>query len=308
MIEWLNKPMILGISALWYVLMAFFVALPCSQIGAFLMLRRMSLVGDAISHSVLPGIVIAFVLIRDVNSPWIFVGATLAGMLVTFLIEQIHQKTRMKQDAAIGIAFTALFAFGVLLVGLFAGRVHLDAECVVYGELTDITNYREVPVFGYRVPQPLFIAGVVALFTLIVIKLSYRVLLVTSFDAQHATAIGYKPALVQHLLMGMLSLVVVNAFVSVGAILVIALLIIPAATAYLCTHRLVLMMFLSGFHALISSVVALYVYAYLNCSFAAAMVVTGLSLFVLAWLFGPADGIVVKAFLCRIKVLDNQAV
>ncbi len=97
MTEWLDKPLILGIDAFWYVLMAFFVALPCPQLGTFLVLRRMSLVGDAISHSVLPGIVIAFVLIRDVNSPWILVGATLAGMLVTFLIEQIHQKTKHQQ-------------------------------------------------------------------------------------------------------------------------------------------------------------------------------------------------------------------
>jgi len=278
---------------LWYVLMACVVAIPCSQLGSFLMLRRMSLIGDAISHSVLPGIVIAFILVRDVESPWILVGATAAGLLVTYLIELIHQKTRVKQDAAIGIAFTALFALGVLLVGLFANRVHIDAECIVYGELTDITHYSEVaiPGIGVGVPMPLVTSSVVMLITLALIIVFFRVLLLTSFDSELAASLGYKPQLAQHVLMGVLSMVVVNSFSSVGAILVIALLIIPAASAYLCTYRLWLMMVLSGVHAILSSILGFYVYEMLNCGYAAAMVVSGVALFLLAWVFGPRDGL-----------------
>jgi len=284
--------------------MAMVVALPCSQIGSFLILRRMSLVGDAISHSVLPGIVIAFLFVRDLSSPWLLMGAALAGLLVTFLIEFIHSKTRVKQDAAIGIAFTSLFAIGVILVSVFASDVHIDEKCVVYGELTDVTDKRSITIGHYmseakgrlsiELPIPLLVSAIIAFITSIAVVVFYRVLLLSSFDPGLAASVGYRPRIVHYGLMGLLSLVVVTSFQAVGAILVIALLIIPAASAYLCTHRLKIMLLLSGLHAALSSVFALYMFVHVNCSYAAAMVVSGLGLFCLAWLFGSVDGVVWK--------------
>lgn len=296
MFDWIERPFILGgESVIYLVLMAFFVALPCSQLGSFLVLRRMSLVGDAISHSVLPGIVVAFLFTEDLSSPWLLVGASGAGMLVTFMIELIHGKTRVKQDAAIGIAFTSLFSIGVILVSIYASKVHIDADCVVYGKLVDILNYDGVMMFGYEVPKPLVTSAVVAAITMLTVIVSYRVLLLSSFDPGMAASIGYRPRIVHYLLMAVLSMVVVTSFQAVGAILVIALLIIPAASAYLCTHRLKVMLVLAGVHAALSSIIGLYFYVWMDCSFAAAMVVAGGGLFILAWLFGPTDGIVIKA-------------
>ncbi len=296
MFDWIERPFILGHESVFYlVMMAFCVALPCSQLGSFLVLRRMSLVGDAISHSVLPGIVVAFLFTEDLSSPWLLVGASGAGLLVTFMIEMIHSKTRVKQDAAIGIAFTSLFAIGVILVSVYASKVHIDADCVVYGKLVSIFDYDRVAMFGYDVPKPLVTSAVVAALTMLTVIVCYRILLLSSFDPGMAASIGYRPRIVHYLLMAVLSMVVVTSFQAVGAILVIALLIIPAASAYLCTHRLKVMLLLSGIHALLSSIMGLYLYVWMDCSFAAAMVVAGAILFLIAWLFGPVDGIVVKA-------------
>jgi manganese/zinc/iron transport system permease protein len=299
MFEWIERPFILGTEDVFYlVMMAFCVALPCSQLGSFLVLRRMSLVGDAISHSVLPGIVVAFLFTEDLSSPWLLVGASGAGLLVTFMIELIHSKTRVKQDAAIGIAFTSLFSIGVILVSVYASQVHIDADCVVYGKLVDILN-DDVMMFGYEVPKPLVTSAIVAALTMLTVIVCYRILLLSSFDPGMAASIGYRPRIVHYALMAVLSMVVVTSFQAVGAILVIALLIIPAAAAYLCTHRLKVMLILSGIHALISSVMGLYLYVWIGCSFAAAMVVAGAILFMFAWLFGPADGIITKAIYRR---------
>lgn len=296
MFDWIERPFILGGESVFYLLMmAFCVALPCSQLGTFLVLRRMSLVGDAISHSVLPGIVVAFLFTEDLSSPWLLVGASGAGMLVTFMIELIHSKTRVKQDAAIGIAFTSLFAIGVILVSVYASKVHIDADCVVYGNLVDILNYDSVPMLGFDVPKPLVASAIVAALTMLAVIASYRILLLSSFDPGMAASVGYRPRIVHYILMAVLSMVVVTSFQAVGAILVIALLIIPAASAFLCTHRLKVMLMLAAVHAALSSIIGLYFYVWMDCSFAAAMVVAGGGLFLLAWLFGPCDGIIVKA-------------
>lgn len=297
MSEYLTRPWdYFGIGAVWLTLMCFLVALPCSQLGSFLVMRRMSLVGDAISHSVLPGIVIAFMFVGDLASPWLLIGAAFAGLLVTVLIEQIHRRTRIKQDSAIGIAFTSLFALGVVLLNVYLKKIHLDQQCVLEGQIGDILNYDGPEIMGYIVPEPIITMSVVCLLTIALVAVFYRVLLLSSFDAGLAASFGYKPAVVHYCLMGFLSVVVVAAFQAVGAILVIALLILPGATAYLCTHNMRTLLVLAGIHALISSVMGIYMNVWINGSQSAATVVAGLGLFILAWLFGPADGVIFKAW------------
>ena len=158
-IEYITLPWdVLGIGALWLILMAFFVALPCSQMGSFLILRRMALTGDAISHSVFPGVVIAFYITGDLSSPWLIVGAGLAGLASTVIIELIHKWTRVKQDAATGISFTALFALGVLLMELLLGKnVDLDLECVLHGRLGLLLEDDRLALFGLMVPAPVLV-------------------------------------------------------------------------------------------------------------------------------------------------------
>lgn len=269
----------------WVVLMGFFVALACGLIGNFLVLRRMALVGDAISHSILPGIAVAFLLMKSRGTLVMFGGALAAGLVTTLLIEFIHSRTRVKQDAAIGIVFSTLFAIGVLLISMFAGQVDLDADCVLYGELGLIGMEPKAVVGGLEIaPQPVLTMGVVCMLVIALIAFFYKELLVSSFDPALATSLGVRPGVVHHVLMAALSVVVVSAFRSVGAILVIAMLILPGATAYLLVSRLPRMLMLSALHAALSAVIGLHLGIWLNCSIGAAMVVAGAGLFSLAWL------------------------
>jgi manganese/zinc/iron transport system permease protein len=298
---------LLRIDNWWMITMCFLVALPCALLGAFLILRRMSLVGDAISHSALPGIVVAFAFVGDLSSPWLLVGAAIAGVLVTFLIEQIHRHTRIKQDAAIGIAFTSLFALGLVLIRVLLGdKVHLHQDSVLEGNVSHVAYAATVNVFGFDVPDSIIPAAIVAVVTLVLIMIFYRVLTLSSFDSGLAASFGYKPAMVHYTLMAVISVVVVSAFEAVGAILVIALLILPGATAYLCTHRLKLMLVLSVVHALSSSILGVYLSVLFNGKESAGVVVAGTILFIIAWMFGPADGVIIKAIQRRNNTLEES--
>lgn len=272
----------------WMVLMAFLVTATCGLIGNYLILRRMALVGDAISHSVLPGLAVAYLATGALSLPAMLAGALGAGLLTTSLIEFIHSRSRIKADAAIGITFCTLFALGVVLINVFASRVHLDAECVLYGEL----SYLHKPASAWA-PRPVWIMGGVGLLTALLIVVFYKELLVSSFDAMLAASLGFSPKWIHLGLMAMLSVIIVSAFESVGAILVIAMLILPGATAQLLTTRLPLCLWLSVLHAALCSVLGLHLAVWLDCSMAGAVVVAGAFLFVLAWMFGP-EGLVKK--------------
>ncbi len=287
--------------------MCFLVALPCALLGAYLILRRMSLVGDAISHSALPGIVVAFAFVGDLSSPWLLVGAAIAGLLVTFLIEQIHVHTRIKQDSAIGIAFTSLFALGLVLIRVLVGdKVHLHQDMVLEGNVSHVAYAETIKILGLEVPDSIIPAAIVAVVTLLLIVIFYRVLTLSSFDSGLAASFGYKPNVLHYMLMAVISVVVVSAFEAVGAILVIALLILPGASAYLCTHRMKLMLVLSGVHALISSILGVMMSLWFNGKESAGVVVAGTILFLLAWMIGPVDGVLVKAIQRRRNILTES--
>jgi manganese/zinc/iron transport system permease protein len=286
----------------WIVAMGFFVALACGLLGNFLILRRMALVGDAISHSILPGIVIAFLLGRSRGPIVMFVGAVIAGMLTTLLIEIIQRRSRIKQDAAIGIVFSTFFAIGVLLISLFAGHIDLDADCVLFGELGYAGLEERVILFGYATAPPaVLVMGVVCLVVIAFILFFYKELLVTCFDSALATSLGIKPAIYHYALMGLLSVVVVSAFKAVGAILVVATLILPGATAYLLSSRLPVMLALSALHAVLSAVMGMHLGVWLDCSFGAALVVAGAFLFCLAW-----AATAISRFLARSNAAKSQ--
>ena len=275
----------------WIVLMGFLVATACGLIGTFLIMRRMALVGDAISHSVLPGLAVAFLITNNRGSVAMFLGAVGAGIVTTLLIEFIHTRSRIKQDAAIGISFTTLFAIGVILITLYADKIDLDQECVLYGEIAF------VPLESYTAgiaPAPVFRMAAVTLMIVAAIACFYKQLLVASFDPGLAQSLGINTTVVHYALMVMLSVTVVSAFHSVGAILVIAMLIIPGATAYLLCARLPAMLWLTPLHAAISSLLGLHLAIWLDCTVAGAMVVAATGLFGLAWLFAPQQGVIAQ--------------
>lgn len=279
----------------WIALMGFLVTTACGLVGNYLILRRMALVGDAISHSVLPGLAVAFILSGSRNSWAMFIGALCAGGVTTLIIEFIHKKTRIKQDSAIGIAFSTLFAVGVILISVFADKVDLDQDCVLYGEIAFIplesfTHLGKI-VLG---PPSVIRMAAICLLTILVILIFYKELLVSSFDPGLASSMGINAAVVHYGLMGLLSLVVVSAFESAGAILVIAMLIMPGATASLLSHRLPFVMLLSVVQATLTSVFGITLAVWLNCSVAGAMVVVASILFCLAWFFSPTEGLILK--------------
>lgn len=276
----------------WIALMGFFVTAACGLVGNYLILRRMALVGDAISHSVLPGLVLGFLVANSRGSAAMFTGALIAGVVTTILIEVIHKKSRVKQDSAIGITFSSLFAIGVILISLYADKVDLDQECVLYGEIAYIAVGSPLDWGGLSLGPPAVVRmGVILVLTGLLILVFYKELLVSSFDPGLAFSLGINPHGVHYSLMAWLSIVVVSAFESVGAILVIAMLILPGATASLLSTRLPRIHLLSLAHAAVSSVLGIHLAVWLECSIAAAMVVMGAVLFVLAWTFSPIDGL-----------------
>lgn len=275
----------------WLVITSFLVALASALPGVFLVLRRMSLAGDAISHSVLPGIVVAFLFTGSLDSPLLVIGAATAGLLVMLLIEALHRGAGIREDAATGIAFTAFFATGVLLLKSYAGKVDLDPDCVLFGSLETAVHGERVAFGSWEIPGAAVSGGAAALSMVLFLFFAYRVLLLGSFDAAHARTAGFRPGLINVLLMGAVSVVVVVAFQAVGAVLAVALLILPGATGLLCAKRVPGVLWVAAMHALLSSVGGLYVAVALDCNAAAAMVIAGAMLLGMAWLFGPMDGV-----------------
>lgn len=272
--------------SLWIVVMGFFVIAACGLVGNYLLLRKMALVGDAISHSVLLGLVVVFLLFRTVSTPLMFAGAVLTGILTVGMIEFIHRQTRVKPDAAVCIAFTTLFALGVLLLSIaeVAGPVHIDPECVLYGEIAFIALDAPVTIGGVSLAPPSVLRmGLVLVAVVILIRIFYKELLITSFDPGLARSLGFRSGAWHYGLMILLSIVVVSAFEAVGAILAVAMLIVPPMFAAQLSNRLPVRLYLTGLHAALASIGGYHLSLWLNCSTAGAMVVVAALLFLLAW-------------------------
>lgn len=270
----------------WIVLMGFFVAAGCGLVGNYLLLRRMALVGDAISHSILFGLVAVFLVFQHASTPLMFLGAVGAGLLTVVLIEFIHRQSRVKADAAICISFTVLFALGVVLLSVaeVGGPVHIDADCVLYGEIAFVPLEPPVVVQGFALGPPAVVRmGGVFFGVLAAIALFYKELLVTSFDSGLAQSLGMKTGIWHYGLMVVLSLAVVSAFEAVGAILAIAMLIVPPMFAAQLSNRLPVRLLLTVLNAALSAILGYHLSVWLQCSAAGAMVVASSFLFVAAY-------------------------
>lgn len=279
---------------MWIILIGALVACSCSIVGCFLVLRKMSMIGDAISHSVLPGIVLAFLFSggsRD--SLFMMLGAAALGLITVFLI-QMFQNSGVQSDASIGVVFTALFAVGVVLVSLFTREVDLDLDCVLYGEIA-YAPWDTFEIGGKSLgPRAVWGVGASLLLNIIVIGLFYKQFKLCSFDPALAAALGIPVALFHYLLMGLVSVSTVASFESVGAILVVGMIIVPAATAYLLTDKLSIMIAISMVIGIISSVVGYYVAYLFDASIAGSMITVAGAIFLLVFLLSPTHGVVMK--------------
>ncbi|MCX6182074.1 MAG: metal ABC transporter permease [Bacteroidetes bacterium] len=240
------------------IITACLVAVTSSIIGCFLILRKMAMVGDAISHSVLPGIVIAFMMGGKLGSWYLLVGAAVFGIITTFLIEFFNKKGGMQHDATIGVVFTSLFALGIILVTVYARDVDIDQDCVLYGELDHVAIEDGVHLSGLIIPYTVIRLSVMLLCVIALVIIGYRGLFLTTFDAAYAATIGISVMSWHYILMAAVSLSTVLSFGSVGAILVVAFLITPPATAYLLTDKLKQMIFLSVLFGITGSIIGYY--------------------------------------------------
>ncbi|MGN1402076.1 MAG: metal ABC transporter permease [Bacillus sp. (in: firmicutes)] len=279
--------------AIWIMIIGSLIASACALVGCYLVLRKMSMVGDAISHSVLPGIVIAYLISGSMDSIFMIAGAAALGLITVYLIS-LFSNTGVQADASIGVVFTALFSIGVVLVSVFANQVHLDVEHILYGEIA-YAPWNTIMIAGVEAgPRAVWIGGAVLLINILVIALFYKQFKICSFDPGLAAAMGIPVAFFHYLLMTLVSVTTVASFESVGAILVVGMLIVPAATAYLLTDRLRNMLIISCLAGIISTVSGYYMAYFLNASIAGCMVVSAGILFVISLLFSPSHGIMSK--------------
>lgn len=256
------------------------IAVSCGLLGTFLMLRKMAMTGDAISHSVLPGIVIAFMISGSREGFAMIIGAGLFGVLATVLIEYLVSKVKLQADASIGITFTFLFAVGIILITFFANQVDLDQDCVLYGEIAYVPIDLWITSNNTNMgPRVLYLALVNLTLIVLFISLFYKELKLSTFDPQFAAAMGLSTTAINYGLMGMVSYTTVSSFEAVGAILVVAFLAVPPAIAYLWTKDLKKLLGLTVLIGIMISFFGYYMAYYINSSIAGAMAtVAGLML------------------------------
>ncbi|MCC7203844.1 MAG: metal ABC transporter permease [Phycisphaeraceae bacterium] len=228
----------------WIIAAGVLCAMSCALVGNFLVLRKMSMMGDAISHAVLPGIAVAFLISQSRQSIWMFLGAAVVGVLTAVLTQGIHKLGRVDESAAMGVVFTSLFALGLVIIVRAADKIDLDPSCVLYGSL-EATPGDLWPIGPWHVPRAVVILGGVFLVNLAAVAVFFKELRLTSFDPALADSLGISTSAMQYLLMTLTAMTTVASFESVGSIIVIAMLIVPAATAYLLTDRLGVMILLS---------------------------------------------------------------
>lgn len=281
----------------WIVVTGALSAMSCALLGNYLVLRRISMMGDAISHTVLPGLAVAFLVTGSRSGIPMLVGATVVGVLTAYLIQAIYKMGNLDKGAAMGVTFTTFFALGLILIRQAADHVDLDPSCVLYGAI-ELTPLDVSTFFGVEIPRAAATGGAALLLNGLFVLAFYKELKITSFDPALATTLGINSEIMHYVLMTLVAATAVVAFESVGSILVIAMLIVPGATAYLLTDRLPVMLALSLLLAALSAVLghigAITVptwFGFRDTSTAGMMAVATGVLFLLAFLLSPRYGL-----------------
>ncbi|HYP60576.1 MAG TPA: metal ABC transporter permease [Thermomicrobiales bacterium] len=270
MIDWLTDPfryqfMLNGLIA------AVLVGITCATLGSYVVLRRMAFIGDALAHTTLPGLVIAYL------QGWsLFGGAVMAGVATALGIGWLSKRGDVREDTAIGIVFTGMFAFGILLIS--TAQSFRDLTHMLFGNILGVTDHE------------LRLIGLITLIVVVMLFLFHKELELTSVDPVYADVIGLRTGLVRYGLLVLLALATVAGIQAVGVVLTSALLITPAATASLLTNRLPRMMAISTLVAVASGVIGLYASYYANYSSGASIVLTATGFFLLAWIWRTATG------------------
>lgn len=287
------------------LLMGCLVCICCALVGTFVSLRRMALLGDAISHGILPGIVLAYLFSGSLSLLPMWIGATLAGLACGASIQWLHTKTPLREDAAMALTFTSFFALGMVLLGLNAENIHLDAACILYGEIGLIPLEPSIIIGGTNLGnQSLWSMGCITLVTLLGILAFYKFLLVTSFDLSLARSLGVPINLVQYGLMLLLALVVVASFEAVGVILVLAMMILPPTSMSFFCDRLPMVLLNCLPLSILYTVGGIYLAYGINFPISASIALTAVAIFIPCCLLGPKGGALL--FLLRPKTVNSK--
>lgn len=269
-------------------------AVSCALLGVFLVLKNMAMVADALSHTVLLGIVLGYFIAGDLDSPILFVGAALFGVMTVYAIEYAVNKFAIQSDAATGLVFTLLFALAIILISKYARNVHLDVDVVLSGEVVFAT-LNTMEIFGIQVPISFARMFVMLVINLAFVTVTYQQLKVSIFDPVYAKSIGVAVGFLNLVLMTLVSITTVVAFDTVGAILVISLMVAPALSAHLLSKRLSIMLLVALLYGVINSVLGYYVAIYFNVSISGTIAFAGFVTFLLTLLFAP-NGLIGKRF------------
>jgi manganese/zinc/iron transport system permease protein len=275
------------------VLVAGLVATACGLLGPFLVLRRMALLSDAVSHAVLPGIVAVW-LVAQTRAPLpVVLGAAAFAVLCVLGIDALRSTGLVASDAAIALVFPALFSLGVLGITRYADGIHLDLDSTIYGEIAFVP-FDTVPLGGYELARAGVVLGVVVLLNLLLVLVLWKELKATTFDPQFGATVRLHPRLLSRLLLVAAAVTAVAAFDAVGAILVVTMLIVPAATAFLLTDRLVVMVALAVGVGWVGAAAGYAIALPLDSSIAGAMGLVCAACFGLALLVSPRHGLLTR--------------
>ncbi len=280
--------------AAWIILTAALVGLSCGLIGVFLILRKTAMMADAISHTVLLGIVVAFIVTKELHGIHMLIGAMIAGVVTALLVQWLHAQG-VQQEASIGVVFTTLFAIGVILIATSIGdNVHLDVQHTLMGEITFVPwNKTVLPLIG-EIPKATALLLFVFFIVFIFIIVFYKEWKITSFDPALAASLGIPVTLMHYLFMTLVSMTAVASFDAVGAIMVVAMLITPAAAAYLWTDRLLYMLVLSSTFGVISAIIGYVLASWIDTSISGSMAFATGILFIVSFFFSPKYGLIAK--------------
>lgn len=276
------------------ILTAGLVATAAGLLGPFLVLRRVALMSDAVSHAVLPGIVVVW-LVAHTRAPLpVIAGAAVFAIVCVLAIDALRATNLVKSDAAIALVFPALFALGVLGITRYASGIHLDLDSTIYGEIA-FSPFQTLEFAGFEIARSIVLLAAVAALNLALITLLWKEYKVTTFDAEFSRTIGIPPALLSRLLLIAVAVTAVTAFESVGAILVVTLLIVPAATAYLLTDRLSVMIAVTVGIGWFSAIAGHTTALQLDASIAGATGLVAAGCFALALIAAPRYGLLARA-------------
>jgi manganese/zinc/iron transport system permease protein len=278
----------------WSMATAAAVSAACALVGSFLVVRRMSLLGDAIAHAVLPGIAVAVLAGGRLGGPLVLAGAVGAALVTVWLTRALHTAVGLAEDAGAGVVFTSLFALGVVIVTLFASQIDLDPQCVLFGIL-ELAAFDLVDLGPIAVPRALVTAVVVLGLVATTLLATWRLQVFTAFDPAAARAAGVPVAMITTLLLATTAVATVAAFEAVGAVLVVAMLVVPAATAELLVHRMPQVAAVAVAVAVAAACLGWASAWWLNTSAAGMMAVVLGGFYGLAVAVAPGDGLVARA-------------